>query len=311
MKREERPPPKREIIKIPTFSQLYYLHISKKYSTFAPVFTSHITTTMKKILSLLAFVAIALAFTSCDPKVDNTIKVNIATIGESRNVTFWNGTPKHSRFGYWVLMAADTTYAVVLRNGDKVYQVEGEYPVSKLHSDSAYILRLADSTKIHFTSGKLTLVVDDGGDRVIAKGKVIGSDNNAYELRIVFQAPYAFVTKEIKVKNAYVNESLAKKGLFGMEGSAADSTGNNYYLQLFWQSDTIVGTFYRCDLYDPYCGITEINSAVSLDASDIYSANFQVLVDTTKVYYNVVGKIQCYNNTLYKIDMKALKAPQP
>lgn len=263
---------------------------------------------MKKIISLVAVAAIALGFASCEPKVDKTIDITISTLGTSKNVTFWNGTTKKFRYGFWDLQAEDTTYVVKLRNADKMNYVAGEYDVAKLDDENSYILKLTDSTKIHFTSGKITVIEDDGGDRVIAKGNVIGSDNNAYNLRIVFQAPYAFVTKEITAKNATVDESLESHGVFGVYGGTSDA---KYYTQLYWQGDTITGTYYRCDLYDSFCGINELDESISLDASDIYSANLSVRVDTTKVYYTIVGSVLCYNNTLYKIDMKALRAPRP
>ena len=264
---------------------------------------------MKKFLTIALVATIALGFASCEPKVDKTIDITISTLGTSKNVTFWDGTVKPSNYGFWELNAADTTYAVKLRNSGKLINVvAGEYDVAKLDDENSYILKLADSTKIHFTSGKITVIEDDGGDRVIAKGNVIGSDNNAYNLRIVFQAPYAFETKEITAKNAIVDESLESHGVFGVYGGTSDA---KYYTQLYWQGDTITGTYYRCDLYDSFCGINELDESISLDASDIYSANLSVRVDTTKVYYTIVGSVLCYNNTLYKIDMKALRAPRP
>ena len=265
---------------------------------------------MKKNLTIAIVATIALGFASCEPKVDKTIDITISTLGTSKNVTFWDGTVKPSNYGFWELNAADTTYAVKLRNSGKLINVvAGEYDVAKLDDENSYILKLADSTKIHFTSGKITVIEDDGGDRVIAKGKVIGSDNNAYNLRIVFQAPYAFETKEITAKNAIVDESMASAyKLFGVYGGTSDA---KYYTQLYWYGDTITGTYYRCDLEEQFCGINELDGDISLDGSDIYSANLSVQVDTTKVYYTIVGSVLCYNNTLYKIDMKALRAPRP
>ena len=266
---------------------------------------------MKKFLTIALVAIIALGFASCGPKVDDTIEITISTLGTTKNVTFWDGTYKKSKYGYWELAAKDTTYAVKLRNADKIdyAHLAGDYDVAKLDDENSYILKLADSTKIHFTSGKITVIKDDGGDRIIAKGKVIGSDNKAYNLRIVFQAPYAFETKEITAKNATVDESFESHGLFGIYGGTSDA---KYYAQLYWQGDTITGTYYRCDLYDSFCGINEFGDEfISLDASEIYSANLSVKVDTAKVYYTIVGSVLCYNNTLYKIDMKALRAPRP
>ncbi|MCR5049976.1 MAG: hypothetical protein K6A36_02710 [Paludibacteraceae bacterium] len=264
---------------------------------------------MKKIFPLLALTAMLLALAGCDPKVNDTIPVSIATIGTSKNVTFWDGTYKVQKYGYWQLTAEDSTYVVSLRNANKINYVAGEYSVDKLDGDYSYIIRLADSTKIHFTSGKLKVISDDGGDRIIAKGTLVGDDNKAYELRIVFQAPYAFVTKEITVQNAYVDESYASQGLYGVYGGPADM---KYYVQLYWEGDSLPGTYYRCDMCDPDCGINEFgDTLVSIGASDIYSVNLFVGIDTTKVFVNIVGNVLCYNNTLYKINMRGLNAPKP
>lgn len=248
---------------------------------------------MKKVLSIVALAAIVLGFYSCKPKPepepeDNSIKINLS----SPNVRFFDKT---ATYGYWEIFGSDSTIMVDLSNAGKIDHVAGEYAISALDPEYSYIKTKTDS--IWFLQGSITLTVEDGGKKVIAKGEVLGSDSLTYKLNIVYTEPTAQKTKNVNIPDAIYEGSYADYGLYGVYGKSAD----DILVQLFIWGEEFDGTFTEDDLDDMVFGSGILDGE---EMVEIYAAAIEV-EPAAGGSYGVSGAILGYNNTQYNISMTA------
>jgi hypothetical protein len=112
------------------------------------------------------------------PIVVDTIAIHMS----GADVAYTDATAEE---GWWMIEALNDEYYITLSNAGAIDQAAGMYNVQELDPEFSYITTATDS--ISFVGGSIVLTeTADGG--VTVAGQLEGSDNNVYDILLVYGA---------------------------------------------------------------------------------------------------------------------------
>jgi hypothetical protein len=200
--------------------------------------------------------------------------------------------------GWWQIMGENDKYVVSISNISTT-QAEGTYTIQDLDADYTYlgVINGSDTTFVAFVSGSVTLSTNAEAGSVTVEGTLIGNDNKAYHLNLVFVAPKPEKTVNLNIPEAALIDDYAAYGLYGVYGKSED--GNYLVYISVWADEAFQGEFTEADLDMNYIGSGVIDVE---GVHDIYTASITVTPGNGGDY-NITADLLCYNNTLYKVTM--------
>ena len=200
--------------------------------------------------------------------------------------------------GWWQIYGGDDKYVVSVSNISTT-QAEGTYTVADLDADYTYlgVIEGKDTTFVAFVSGSVTLSTNAEAGSVTVEGTLIGNDNKAYHLNLLYVAPQAKDTVVLNIPEAALIDYYAAYGLYGVYGTNVEKD-HQVYIAL-WAEDGFQGDFTEADLDFEYIG----SGVIDKDGiQEIYTASITVTPGNGGDY-NITADLLCYNNTLYKVTM--------
>ncbi len=194
--------------------------------------------------------------------------------------------------GWWQFMAENDEYEISISNGYTT-QAAGTYTIADLDADYTYLLRVADSTEIHFVAGSFVLTEGADGSRTI-EGVVTGDDDKIYSIKLVFRIPTPATTVNVEIPEWAIGDASKYYNVTGyiFAGETADES---IYVQLVIPGSNPLGTFTYDDCYAGATGIE-----VGGKFKPIYSMDVTVNVSDAQRAI-ITMDILCYNNTLYHV----------
>lgn len=194
--------------------------------------------------------------------------------------------------GWWQFMAENDEYEISISNLSTT-QAAGTYTIADLDADYTYLLRVADSTEIHFVAGSFVLTEGADGSRTI-EGVVTGDDDKIYSIKLVFRIPTPATTVNVEIPEWAIGDASKYYNVTGyiFAGETADES---IYVQLVIPGSNPLGTFTYDDCYAGATGIE-----VGGKFKPIYSMDVTVNVSDAQRAI-ITMDILCYNNTLYHV----------
>lgn len=200
--------------------------------------------------------------------------------------------------GWWQIYGGDDKFVVSISNISTT-QAEGTYTVEDLDPKYTYlgVIEGKDTTFVAFVSGSVTLSTNAEAGSVTIEGILIGNDNKAYHLNLVFVAPKPEKTVTLNIPEAALIDYYAAYGLYGVYGTNVEKD-HQVYIAL-WAEDGFQGEFTEADIDMQYIGTGVIDVE---GVHEVYTASITVTPGNGGDY-NITADLLCYNNTLYKVTM--------
>ena len=238
------------------------------------------------------------------PQVKNAIfvsvKKRVIEPGEEIEVNMSEGLIFSSYVeseGWWQMYGEDEHFVISISNVETI-EAEGTYTIDDLDGDYTYlgIINGTDTAFVAFVDGSVTLSKDAEKGTINVAGSLIGNDDNAYLLNLVFVEPKAEETVNVNIIDGQIEDAYADYGLYGLYGTDE----NDIFVMIsVWAEEGLQGDFNEQDLdYESLgSGVME-----GQDPAEIYKASITITPGNGEDY-NVTADLLCFNNKLYKVTM--------